>query len=96
MTVGAGQDQLLVTLESLRLIKSNLGVKTVLGISNVSHGMPGRDWLNNTFLVMALGAGLDVAIVNPAQPGLWNVILAADVLTNKDRQAKNIPKRGFF
>ena len=88
MTVGAGQDQLLVTLESLRLIKSNLGVKTVLGISNVSHGMPGRDWLNNTFLVMALGAGLDVAIVNPAQPGLWNVILAADVLTNKDRQAK--------
>ena len=71
MTVGAGQDQLLVTLESLRLIKSNLGVKTVLGISNVSHGMPGRDWLNNTFLVMALGAGLDVAIVNPAQPGLW-------------------------
>lgn len=85
LTVGASQDQLMITLESLRLIKAELGVRTILGISNVSYGMPYRDHLNNVFLAMALGAGLDLPIINPAQSGVRDVILAADVLTNRDR-----------
>ena len=88
LTVGASQDQLMITLESLRLIKAELGVRTILGISNVSYGMPYRDHLNNVFLAMALGAGLDLPIINPAQSGVRDVILAADVLTNRDRGAR--------
>ena len=88
LTVGASQDQLMITLESLKLIKSELGVRTILGISNVSYGMPYRDHLNNVFLAMALGAGLDLPIINPAQSGVSDVILAADVLTNRDRGAR--------
>jgi len=78
----------MITLESLRLIKAELGVRTILGISNVSYGMPYRDHLNNVFLAMALGAGLDLPIINPAQSGVSDVILAADVLTNRDRGAR--------
>lgn len=88
LTAGASQEQLLETLHTVRLIKEHLGVRTALGVSNVSHGMPLRQVLNNTFLAMALGAGLDLPIINPDQPGAWDVIRAADVLTNRDRQAK--------
>jgi len=93
LTVGASQDQIVVTLESLRLIKSELGVRTILGISNVSHGMPHRNYLNNVFLAMAMGAGLDLPIVNPAQPGIRHVISTADVLTNRDRGARKFLAR---
>jgi len=88
LTVGASQEQLVETLRAVYLIKEELGVRTTLGVSNVSHGMPQRATLNNTFLAMALGAGLDLPIINPDQLGLWEVIRAADVLTNRDPQAK--------
>ncbi|MCL2056853.1 MAG: homocysteine S-methyltransferase family protein [Oscillospiraceae bacterium] len=56
-----------VTLEAIRLVKEKLNLKTILGISNVSFGLPGRDKLNAAFLAAALGAGLDSAIMDPAQ-----------------------------
>jgi 5-methyltetrahydrofolate--homocysteine methyltransferase len=87
LTAGASQAQLLETLHTIQLVKSELGVRTVLGVSNISHGLPERAMLNNAFLAMALGSGLDLPIVNPAQTGLWSVISAADVITNRDQHA---------
>ena len=88
LTVGASQEQLLETLQALRWVKEQLGVRTLLGVSNVSHGMPRRAAINSVFLAMALGAGLDLPIINPDQAGVWEIIYAADVLTNRDPQAQ--------
>lgn len=65
LTVSAGDKNGKVTLEALRRIKQELGVKTSLGVSNVSFGLPRRDLLNSAFFTLALGAGLDAAIMNP-------------------------------
>ena len=65
LTVGADAQAANVTLETLRQLHAELGVMTVLGASNVSFGLPQRPLLNAAFLSMAVGAGLDAAIMNP-------------------------------
>lgn len=65
MTVSADKNAAKVTLEALRRIKSELGCKTSLGVSNVSFGLPNRDALNSVFFSLALENGLDAAIMNP-------------------------------
>ena len=65
MAVSAGADNAAVTLETLRGIKKELGAGTVLGVSNVSFGLPNRELLNAAFFSLALEAGLDAAIINP-------------------------------
>ncbi len=65
MAVSAGDHNALVTLETIRRIKSELGAKTSLGVSNISFGLPRRDLLNAAFFSLALEAGLDAAILNP-------------------------------
>lgn len=65
LTVSAEPDAAAVTLESLRLIRKQLGVCTVLGVSNVSFGLPQREIVNAAFFTMALQSGLDAAIINP-------------------------------
>ncbi len=65
LTISTGQDAAQVTLQSLALIKKELLVNTVLGVSNVSFGLPQREKINHTFLTMALQQGLDAAIINP-------------------------------
>ena len=73
-----------VILESLRRIRAELGVRTVLGVSNISFGLPARPQLNATFYALALGAGLTSAIVNPLSPEMmsayrsWRALLAHD------------------
>lgn len=74
----------LETLATIRAAKERLGVSTVLGVSNVSHGLPRRDELNTAFLAMAQANGLDLAIVNPLQPALIAAVRAGDVLTGRD------------
>lgn len=64
MTVSTGAENALVTLEAMRLIRQELGAHTVLGVSNVSFGLPERININSTFFTMALYAGLDAGIVN--------------------------------
>lgn len=88
MTVGAQQDQALETLEAVRWVKEQLGVATILGISNVSHGLPQRSWLNAAFLSMALAAGLDAAIVDPLDPRVKETFLAGGVLAGRDENAR--------
>lgn len=65
MAVSAGQDAALVTLEALERVKKELGVKTSLGVSNVSFGLPQRENITAAFFLMALQQGLDAAIMNP-------------------------------
>jgi 5-methyltetrahydrofolate--homocysteine methyltransferase len=62
------------TLKAVTLVKAELGVKTILGISNISYGMKERSALNGTFLAMALGAGLDCAIVDPTAKEINSVL----------------------
>lgn len=64
MTAGVGIHDCLETLKAIPMIKEKLGVRTVLGISNVSHGMPNRSKLNALYLRLALSYGLDAAIVD--------------------------------
>ncbi len=65
MTISADSSAAVVTLKSLREIKENLGCNTVLGVSNVSFGLPERDILNSNFFALALENGLSAAIMNP-------------------------------
>jgi len=65
MSEASKQGNALNTLKALKMVKE-LGVKTVLGVSNISFGMPKRDLINSTFLQMSKDAGLDFAIINPS------------------------------
>ena len=76
-------------LESLRMIKTLKGVKTICGLSNVSFGLPDRKLLNATFAVMALAAGLDAAILDPTDKAVLAGIKAAEALLNHDEYCLN-------
>ena len=65
LTISSEPQSAKVTLEAIRLTKEKLGVCTSLGVSNISFGLPNRDIINAAFFTMALGAGLDCAIMNP-------------------------------
>jgi len=75
------------TLQAVRTVSDELGLATVLGISNVSHGLPGRPALNATFLAMARAAGLTAAIVNPSDIDVARSVRASDTLLGVDEQA---------
>lgn len=70
MTVSSSKDAAKVTLEAVGLIKEKLGVRTILGVSNVSFGLPQREILNAGFYTLALYRGLDAAIINPASEAM--------------------------
>ena len=65
LTISTGQDQAAITLEALSRVKEELGVGTVLGVSNVSFGLPNREWINSAFYTLALEHGLSAGIINP-------------------------------
>ncbi|PHV69885.1 homocysteine methyltransferase [Sporanaerobium hydrogeniformans] len=88
VTASAQQDLVLETLRAVRLVKEELGVKTVLGVSNVSFGLPNRPIINKTMLAMALMQGLDAPIMNPGDTGMLETISAYRVLTGKDKDSK--------
>ena len=73
------------TLKTLDWCTQTFKSKTILGLSNVSFGMPGRPWLNASFLAMAQYCGLTMAIANPGSVELMNVKKASDTLTAKDK-----------
>jgi 5-methyltetrahydrofolate--homocysteine methyltransferase len=75
------------TLKTLQWCAHTLKSKTIFGLSNVSFGMPGRPWLNATFLAMAQFCGLTMAIANPASSEMMNVKKAGDVLIARDKDA---------
>jgi len=78
-----------VTLGTLAEIKKEFAVsKTVMGLSNVSYGLPERAGLNAAFLHMAVSAGLDAAIMDPLDPKMMNAVRTAEVLVGKDRHCR--------
>ncbi|HRW11622.1 MAG TPA: homocysteine S-methyltransferase family protein [Syntrophomonas sp.] len=83
-TASAQQDQVMETIKALQMIKEQLGLATVLGVSNVSHGLPAREILNSAYLAMAWSAGLDLPILNPFDERMMDTCRAAAVLLGKD------------
>ncbi|WP_027626003.1 homocysteine S-methyltransferase family protein [Clostridium lundense] len=92
LTASAQQEDLMETLKALAMVKEKLKVKTTLGVSNVSFGLPNRELLNRTFLTMALGSGLDLPIINPLDKAIMDAINGFKVLNNEDRDAKEYIK----
>ncbi|NLB18247.1 MAG: dihydropteroate synthase, partial [Syntrophomonadaceae bacterium] len=86
-TASAEQAQVMETLLTLQKVKSELGLKTVLGVSNVSHGLPAREILNSAYLAMVLSYGLDLAIMNPFDARMMDAHKASAVLMNRDGYA---------
>ncbi|MGL5506649.1 MAG: homocysteine S-methyltransferase family protein [Paraclostridium sp.] len=84
LTVSAQQDEAIETLKAVKLVKEKLGVKTILGVSNISFGLPNRKAINHTFLSLALGNGLDLAIINPNDESMMEVINSYRVLNGYD------------
>ena len=80
LTASAQQMEVQETIKALSIVKKELGVKTTLGVSNVSFGLPNRGLLNRTFLTLALGAGLDAPILNPLDKEIMDTIKAYNVL----------------
>ena len=76
------------TLKALALVKERLGVKTVLGVSNVSYGLPNRELVNKVFFAAALYEGLDLPIINPLDREMMDTILASNLLWNRDKGGK--------
>ena len=85
LTVSAQQEEALETLKCIKMVKEKLGVKTILGVSNISFGVPNRKALNNTYLNLALSAGLDLPIINPNEEGIMETINAFKVINNIDK-----------
>ena len=93
LTASAQQGDVLATVQALETCKKELGVRTVLGVSNISFGLPCRTYLNTTFLTMAMYAGLDLAIMNPSSEEMMAAVYAYNVLTNRDKQSTKYIER---
>lgn len=87
LTVSAQQKEVVETLKALRMVKERLGLKTCLGVSNISFGLPARAIINRTFLTMAMECGLDLPIINPNNEDMMASIAAFHVLHNIDRNS---------
>lgn len=84
LTVSASQSSALETLRAVRMVKERLGLHTVLGVSNISFGLPNRELINSTFLTLAMENGLDLPIINPNIPAMTDAIAAFKLLRGFD------------
>jgi len=82
MAVSADPVACLVTLKTTKLVHDRLGQNITMGVSNISFGLPGRDYLNSAFIAMAIGAGLTCPIVNPEK--ITGIIRATDLVLGRD------------
>jgi 5-methyltetrahydrofolate--homocysteine methyltransferase len=89
LTVSVEADSLGESVRALKMAKEVCGVKTTMGSSNVSFGLPDRPLVNSTFLAMAVYAGLDAPITDPTVAAYMDTIRAAEVLTGKDLGAED-------
>ncbi|MDO4291433.1 MAG: homocysteine S-methyltransferase family protein, partial [Eggerthellaceae bacterium] len=93
MAAATNQAEIREVLRAVALCKERLGVRTVLGVSNVSFGMPQRNLLNATFLAAAFGAGLDMPILNPLSARYCDAVAAFRVLNGQDAGAAAFVER---
>lgn len=87
LTVSAEQEACKQTLEALHRVKTELGCRTCLGVSNISFGLPNRELVNSTFLTMALEEGLDLPIINPNIAAMTGAVRAYRVLSGIDKNS---------
>ena len=87
LTASAEQEGVMQTLEAVRRVKTELGLKTVLGVSNISFGLPNRELVTRNFLTMALYAGLDLPIINPNMESMTSAVRTYKLLANIDKNA---------
>lgn len=85
LTASAEQDGVMETLEALHRVKTELGLQTVLGVSNISFGLPNREMITRTFLTMALQDGLTLPIINPNIESIMGAVRAYKLLAGIDR-----------
>lgn len=93
LTCSAQQKEVAETVKTLTMVKEKLGLKTVLGVSNISFGMPNRPLINETFLSIAMAAGLDLPIINPNDEAMMDKVYAFNVLYNHDKGSIKYIKR---
>ena len=86
MTISSDSGSALVTLETLRRVRDELGGNTILGVSNISFGLPQREIINANFFTMALQSGLSCAIINPNAEAMMRSYRAFLALTDQDEQ----------
>lgn len=89
MTVSSDPRSALVTLETIRRIRDELGGSSILGVSNISFGLPARELINAYFFEMALQNGLSCAIINPNNKAMMQAYRAFCALTNQDENFQN-------
>lgn len=87
LTASAEQDGVMETLNALHTVRHELGLHTVLGVSNISFGLPYRELVNQNFLTMALAYGLDLPIINPNVVSMTGAVRAYRLLTGIDRNS---------
>lgn len=89
LTVSAQQEQAAETLKAVRTVRRELGLQTVLGVSNISFGLPNRALITQSFLTQALAAGLTLPIVNPNQREMMDAAAAFRVISGEDAQCRD-------
>lgn len=89
LTASAQQEAVMETLKAIPLVKEKFGVRTTLGASNVSYGLPQRGIINSTYLAMALSYGLDAPITDSTNERLMEAIRSFRVITNQDPMAED-------
>lgn len=89
LTASAEQEGVVETLNALNRVKNELGLKTVLGVSNISFGLPNRELVNQSFLTMALWSGLDLPIINPNITAMTGAFRAYKLLRGHDKNSMN-------
>lgn len=92
MTIGSNQEQGQYVIDSVRRIKEEFGVKTNIGLSNMSFGLPDRPLINRTVFAMLLEAGLDAALIDPTDKDMMDTLKAAEALLGVDKNCLNYLK----
>lgn len=87
LTASAEQAGVMETVKALHRVKTELGLKTVLGVSNISFGLPNRELINSSFLQICLANGLDLPIINPNVAAMTGAVRAYKLLANIDENA---------
>jgi 5-methyltetrahydrofolate--homocysteine methyltransferase len=93
MTVSSDKNAALMTLDLIEWCSREIGINTICGLSNVSFGLPSRDWINSSFLAMAASRGLTMAIANPASELLMNTVFSCDALSGHDKNLTSYVER---
>lgn len=86
LTISTGQENANITLETLRRIRYEMGLHTVLGVSNISFGLPERSRINTAFFTMAMNNGLSAGIVNPSSEPMMAAYYSFNALIGEDDQ----------